>query len=140
MIHEGRNKSQKQQQQQKQQLRQNIQKMRENSPSPTLSSPFPQKYPPSASSFSLFNVHLLLVHFLCILAIFPSAFGQWSSHSHQYWPNNNGGGGGRWMGGPKSPREIILTVVKNISEDTPIGEILLNFRAEDKGASAFNLT
>ena len=39
----------------------------------------------------------------------------------------------------KTTREIMLSVVKNISEDTPVGEILLNFRAEDRGSNN-NLT
>ncbi|CAD5206401.1 unnamed protein product [Bursaphelenchus okinawaensis] len=40
----------------------------------------------------------------------------------------------------KNPRDIMLSVVKNISENTPVNTVLLNFRAEDKTAPNYNLT
>lgn len=40
----------------------------------------------------------------------------------------------------KSTRDILVSVVKNISENTPVGEVLLNFRAEDKSSPTYNLT
>uniref|UniRef100_A0A915E4Z8 Cadherin domain-containing protein n=1 Tax=Ditylenchus dipsaci TaxID=166011 RepID=A0A915E4Z8_9BILA len=40
----------------------------------------------------------------------------------------------------KPTREITLNVVKNISESTPIGEVLLNFKAEDKSSPNYNYT
>lgn len=51
------------------------------------------------------------------------------NHNHHQWPLQQ-----------KSTREIMLSVVKNISEATPVGEILLNFRAEDKSSPTYNLT
>lgn len=76
------------------------------------------------------------------------------SHSSFFMPQtvwSNGGGGSQLYspGGSlinhhqwqqKSTREIMLSVVKNISEATPVGEILLNFRAEDKSSPTYNLT
>jgi hypothetical protein len=56
-------------------------------------------------------------------------------------PYMQGGGGSRFMNfAAKIPRDIMLSVVKNISESTPIGEVLLNFRAEDKSSPTYNLT
>lgn len=42
--------------------------------------------------------------------------------------------------GPKSTRDIAISVIKNISEDTSIREVLLNFKAEDKSLPNYNLT
>uniref|UniRef100_A0A915LUW4 Uncharacterized protein n=1 Tax=Meloidogyne javanica TaxID=6303 RepID=A0A915LUW4_MELJA len=51
------------------------------------------------------------------------------NHNHHQWPLQQ-----------KNTREIMLSVVKNISEATSVGEILLNFRAEDKSSPTYNLT
>lgn len=51
------------------------------------------------------------------------------NHNHHHWPLQQ-----------KNTREIMLSVVKNISEATSVGEILLNFRAEDKSSPTYNLT
>lgn len=40
----------------------------------------------------------------------------------------------------KTPRDILLSVVKNISEESQPGELLLNFRAEDRSNPTFNLS
>jgi hypothetical protein len=40
----------------------------------------------------------------------------------------------------KTTREILVSVVKNITEDTPVGDVLFNFRAEDKSSPTYNLT
>uniref|UniRef100_A0A0M3K632 Cadherin domain-containing protein n=2 Tax=Anisakis simplex TaxID=6269 RepID=A0A0M3K632_ANISI len=40
----------------------------------------------------------------------------------------------------KSQRDIIVTFIKNISEDTPVGELLATFKAEDKLSPTYNLT
>jgi hypothetical protein len=55
----------------------------------------------------------------------------------QYMPS---GSSARFFGGSKQPRGITLSVVKNISESTPVGEVLFNFKAEDKSAPNYNLT
>jgi len=44
------------------------------------------------------------------------------------------------LGSSKTPRGIQLSVMKNISEDVPVGELLFNFRAEDKDSPSYNLT
>lgn len=40
----------------------------------------------------------------------------------------------------KTQRDIMLSVVKNISEKTEPNTVLLNFRAEDKNIPNYNLT
>ncbi|KAI6218118.1 CBR-HMR-1 protein [Aphelenchoides besseyi] len=40
----------------------------------------------------------------------------------------------------KSPRDILLSVVKNISENVQPGEVLFNFRAEDKNNPTYNIS
>jgi hypothetical protein len=40
----------------------------------------------------------------------------------------------------KNPRELVLSVVKNISENVEPGELLLNFRAEDRNNPKYNLS
>ena len=40
----------------------------------------------------------------------------------------------------KSPRDIMLSVVKNVSEDASVGTLLLNFRAEDRANPSYNLS
>ncbi len=40
----------------------------------------------------------------------------------------------------KSQRDIVVTFVKNISEAVPVGELLANFRAEDRESATYNLT
>ncbi|KAL3113056.1 hypothetical protein niasHT_013521 [Heterodera trifolii] len=73
-----------------------------------------------------------------LLALFSPIYGQFPGPSPSLWAN---GVSHRWGGlQQKSTREIMLSVVKNISEDTPLGEILLNFRAEDKSSPTYNLT
>jgi hypothetical protein len=40
----------------------------------------------------------------------------------------------------KTARDIMLSVVKNISEDAPPGTPLLNFRAEDRNNPSYNFS
>lgn len=40
----------------------------------------------------------------------------------------------------KNPRDILLSVVKNISEDVDVGYLLLNFRAEHVNQPVYNLS
>ncbi|KAI3422308.1 Hmr-1p [Globodera pallida] len=105
-------------------LRAKIMKFESGSP-PTLS-PSPMSIPSKMAIF-----------LFVLVALLSPVCGQSSGPSNPYWAN----GFHRW-GGPqqKSTREIMLSVVKNITEDTPWGEILLNFRAEDKSSPTYNLT
>jgi hypothetical protein len=97
---------------------------------------------------------IFMIPFLIIISTFIGTFAnpsltQSGSHSsfipqspwgnsQSYWSN---GGSHQWpLHQQKSTREIMLSVVKNISEATPVGEILLNFRAEDKSSPTYNLT
>lgn len=105
--------------------------------SSTLSSPTLTFYPKSHHQFSIVLSFLLLTGIL--ISIIPSlVVGQfaWPAQQQSYWS----GSGHRWPVQQKSTREILLSVVKNISEDTSVGEILLNFRAEDKSSPTYNLT
>uniref|UniRef100_A0A915AY47 Cadherin domain-containing protein n=2 Tax=Parascaris univalens TaxID=6257 RepID=A0A915AY47_PARUN len=40
----------------------------------------------------------------------------------------------------KAERDIVVTFIKNISEDTPVGELLATFKAEDISSPTYNLT
>uniref|UniRef100_A0A7E4VQA2 MSP domain-containing protein n=1 Tax=Panagrellus redivivus TaxID=6233 RepID=A0A7E4VQA2_PANRE len=40
----------------------------------------------------------------------------------------------------KTPRNIQVFIIKNITEDVPVGESLATFRAEDKDSPSYNLT
>jgi len=103
-------------------------------PSPTLSS-FPSPSP-------LFPFHSKSFHSsIAIFALFLLLASISMANAQQLWPNGFGGHH-RWQNGPqqKIPRQIIISVVKKISEDVPVGEMLVNFRAEDKTSSGNNLT
>lgn len=55
--------------------------------------------------------------------------------------SNNFNGQSRFMNFvPKTTRDIAISVIKNISEDTSIHEVLLTFKAEDKSLPNYNLT
>ena len=70
------------------------------------------------------------------IAILPApAIAQFPGQQSYWQPGHRGAGPQQ-----KSTREIIVSLIKNISEETPVGEILLNFRAEDKSSPNYNLT
>ena len=93
-----------------------------------------------------------MIFLMCIGTLATPSLSQSGSHSSLFVPQSSWGGSQTyWTGGSinhhhqwhpqqKSTREIMLSVVKNISEATPVGEILLNFRAEDKSSPTYNLT
>lgn len=59
-----------------------------------------------------------------------SQFSPFEQPSHRFLNYANG----------KSPRDIMLSVVKNISEDVLPGTPLLNFRAEDRNNPSYNFS
>lgn len=85
----------------------------------------------------IINHFLYLALMLISLLLLNNGF----ANAQFMFGGNSFSGQSRFMNfAQKSTRDIAISVIKNISEETPIGEVLLNFKAEDKSSPNYNLT